>query len=72
MLTARVERGTRVSIRMSARMSASSIASRGGGAESGIMHELLIAAGILVALVVLDLLANRFGVDSRQPPDAWW
>ncbi len=36
------------------------------------MHDLLLGVAILVAFVALDILAMRFGVDSRHPPDAWW
>jgi hypothetical protein len=36
------------------------------------MHDLLILAALVVVVVVLDLAALRFGVDTREPPDAWW
>ena len=42
------------------------------------MQDAVIGAAILLALVALDLLALRFGADSRnltdlsRGPDAWW
>ena len=42
------------------------------------MQDLLIGAAILVALIVLDVCAQRFGVDTRygadmrEPPNVWW
>ena len=38
------------------------------------MNELLLGVAIVVALVMLDFLALRFGVDSRRGSrrDAWW
>jgi hypothetical protein len=43
------------------------------------MPELLLAFVILLALVLLDVAAHRYGADtrftvdrSRLPPDAWW
>ena len=39
------------------------------------MHDIFILAGIVLALVLLDLAAHRFGVDTRQPaepPETWW
>jgi hypothetical protein len=36
------------------------------------MHDLLVVTAILIGLSMIGLLANRFGVDTRQPPDAWW
>jgi hypothetical protein len=36
------------------------------------MHDVVIGALILMALLALDVLAMRFGTDSRRPPDAWW
>jgi hypothetical protein len=40
------------------------------------MQELLIGAALVLGLVVLDVLALRFGVDTRprveSPPEAWW
>jgi hypothetical protein len=42
------------------------------------MQDVLIGAAILLALVALDLLALRYGADTRRStdltrgPDAWW
>jgi hypothetical protein len=36
------------------------------------MHDLLIGTAFVIALAMIGVLANRFGVDTRQPPDAWW
>lgn len=36
------------------------------------MEYVLIFVAMLAGLVVLDLAAVRFGVDTREPPDAWW
>ena len=36
------------------------------------MQDVLIFVAMLACLLVLDLAATRFGVDTREPPDAWW
>jgi hypothetical protein len=57
-------------------MSASSIDVARPAREAGRMHDLLIFAAIVLALILLDLLALRFGADSRKaaerPSDTWW
>jgi hypothetical protein len=57
---------------MSARMSASSIVAHASAAEPWSMQDLLICAGFVVLLIVLDLVATRFGVDSRDPHSTLW
>jgi hypothetical protein len=56
-------------------MSASSIACAGDLTEPRGMSDLFIGAAVLLALVALDLLALRYGVDTRdlhdRPRDYW-
>jgi hypothetical protein len=68
----RFELGRVKSRQLSTLMSASSVAAQRLEAQSGSMHDLFIGAAMLIALAIVGLLANRFGVDTRQPPDAWW
>lgn len=36
------------------------------------MQDLLIFLAMLAGVLLLDLAATRFGVDTREPPDVWW
>ena len=59
-------------------MSASSLVRASVSRDVGRMQDVLIGAAILLALVALDLLALRYGADTRHStdlsrgPDAWW
>jgi len=53
---------------MSARMSASSVVVAAISRDGDRMHDLLIGTAILFALVALDILALRFGADTRRDP----
>ena len=58
---------------MSTRMSASSVVFAVTSRQAGRMSDLLLGAAILAALILLDLLAMRFGVDTRRDESSvWW
>ena len=66
-----------MSARLSAFASTSSVVSAAPAAEGGRMDGLLLFGVFIALLLLLDLLALRFGVDSRfrhlrDGPPTWW
>jgi hypothetical protein len=61
---------------MSASASVSSVARQARLEEHVAMDGVLVLAALVGGLLLLDLLALRFGVDSRRSadrrPDCWW
>ena len=54
-------------------MSASSVDAQGGSAEANGMPDLLLAVGFVLALVLLGLVAQRYGADTRfDRRDDWF
>jgi hypothetical protein len=53
-------------------MSASSIVAHASVAETGSMQDLLICAGVVVLLIVVDLVAMKLGVDARDARSTLW